>query len=215
MLAYSMSSIWYTLFVCMCLYCVSWWCCLGTSHLSGSWSLTVQDYMLDWLGDVTSTVGFCQLSGDVCYPTNLCSDCRLHMDLCWTYEVCNYAFCIFFEWFSCPCILSVFHVDQYTCSIVPLAYVLVWCYFWICQVLISQWIICQILSVHYVVKCDQCIVTYANHSPLVGIDLHKMGRSLDSSDLIQPHLRDLNNKEWWASENILWQEYVRYGTHFR
>ena len=26
--------------------------------------------MLDWLGDVTSTVSFCQLSGGVCYPTN-------------------------------------------------------------------------------------------------------------------------------------------------
>ena len=28
--------------------------------------------MLDWLGDVTSTVSFCQLSGGVCFPMNLC-----------------------------------------------------------------------------------------------------------------------------------------------
>ena len=45
---------------------------LGSGHLSGSWSLTAQGYMLDWLGDVTSTLSFCQLSGGVCYPTNLC-----------------------------------------------------------------------------------------------------------------------------------------------
>ena len=43
----------------------------GTGHLSGLWSLTAQGYMLDWLGDVISTVSFCQLSGCVCYPTNL------------------------------------------------------------------------------------------------------------------------------------------------
>ena len=53
--------------------------------------------MLDCLGDVTSTVSSCQLSGGVCYPTNLCIHCMLCMDLCQTYEVCNYAFCIVFE----------------------------------------------------------------------------------------------------------------------
>ena len=37
--------------------------------------------MLDWLGDVTSTVSFCQLSGGVCYPTNLCIDCMLRIDI--------------------------------------------------------------------------------------------------------------------------------------
>ena len=54
--------------------------------------------MLDWLGDVTSTVSFCQLSGDVCYPTNhMHKIFMLRMDLCQTYNVCNYAFCIVFE----------------------------------------------------------------------------------------------------------------------
>ena len=140
MLAYSMSNIWYTPFVCMCLYCVSWWCCLGTGHLSGSWSLTAQGYMLDWLGDVTSTVSFCQLSGGVCYPMNLCINCRLHMDLCQTYGVCNYAFCIVFEWFlslyfvfvSCinfikfsPSMGSVYWFHSK-----PLACVPVWCCVW-------------------------------------------------------------------------------------
>ena len=42
----------------------------GTGHLNGSWFLTVQVYMLDWLGSVTSTVSSCQISGGVCYPTN-------------------------------------------------------------------------------------------------------------------------------------------------
>ena len=46
--------------------------------------------MLDWLGDVTFPVSFCQPSGDVCYPTNLCVNCMLCMGLHQTYEVCNY-----------------------------------------------------------------------------------------------------------------------------
>ena len=122
--------------------------------------------MLDWLGDVTSTVSFCQISGGVCYPTNLCINCRLCMELCWTYRVCNYAFCIVFEWYFvlifCLCFmykLNIFHPlwDQYADSIVKLlAYVPVWCCVLIWQVW-SQWIICHILSVHYV-------VTYANHT---------------------------------------------------
>ena len=82
--------------VCICIVCLGG-AVLGTRHLSGPWSLTAQGYMLDWLGDVTSTVSFCQLSGGVCYPTNLCINCRLRMDLCRTYQVCNYAFSIVFE----------------------------------------------------------------------------------------------------------------------
>ena len=81
----------------------------GTGHLSGSWSLTAQGYMLDWLGEVTSTVSFCQISGVVCYPTNLCISCRLCMDLCWTYGVCKLCILVSFFYF-CPCILSLFHV---------------------------------------------------------------------------------------------------------
>ena len=94
----SFSQCWHTVcqisdthFLCVyvCL-CVSWWCCLGIGHFSGSRSLTARGYMLVWLGEVTSTVSFCQLSGGVCYPTNLGADCRLRMDLYWTYGVCIY-----------------------------------------------------------------------------------------------------------------------------
>ena len=42
----------------------------GTGHLIGSWFLTAQGYMLDWLGNVTSTLSFCKLSGGVCYLMN-------------------------------------------------------------------------------------------------------------------------------------------------
>ena len=41
----------------------------GAGHLIGSWSLIAQECMLDLLGDVTSTVNSCQLSGCVCYLT--------------------------------------------------------------------------------------------------------------------------------------------------
>ena len=155
-----MSNIWYTLFVCMCLYCVSWWCYLGTGHLIGSWSLTAQGYILDWLGDVISTVSFCQLSGGVCYPTNLCMNCRLHMDLCQTYGVCNYAFCIIiFVLVFCLCFVYKFHyilesVYWFHSKVVHLANMPV---FVLCLNLSSQWILCHILSVHYA-------VTYANHT---------------------------------------------------
>ena len=47
--------------VSVCIVCPSG-TVFGTRHLIGSWSLTAQSYMLDWLGDVTSTVSFCQLS---------------------------------------------------------------------------------------------------------------------------------------------------------
>ena len=55
--------------VCICIECPGG-TVFGTGHLNGSWFLTAQGYMLDWLGDVISTVIFCQLSGGVCYPTN-------------------------------------------------------------------------------------------------------------------------------------------------
>ena len=49
----------------MCLYCVLV-LLFGVGHLIGSWFLTAQGYMLDWLGNVTSTVSSFQLSGGVC-----------------------------------------------------------------------------------------------------------------------------------------------------
>ena len=58
--------------VCVCIVCPGG-VVTGTRHLNGSWFLTVQGYMLDWLGDVTSTVSSCQLSQGVCYPMNLCA----------------------------------------------------------------------------------------------------------------------------------------------
>ena len=55
--------------------------------------------MLDWLGDVTSTVSFCQLSGGVCYPMNLCINCMLHIEAYQTYDVCK--LCILYHYFVC------------------------------------------------------------------------------------------------------------------
>ena len=90
--------------VCVCIVC--WWCCLGTRHLSGLWSLTAQGYMLHWFGEVTSIVSSCQLSGGVCYPTNhMHKIFILCMDLCQTYKVCNYCIVLFLNDF-CPHILS-------------------------------------------------------------------------------------------------------------
>ena len=66
--------------VCICIVCLGG-AVFGTGHLNGSWFLTAEDYMLDWLGDVTSTVSFCQLSGGVCYLANLCIDCMLRIDI--------------------------------------------------------------------------------------------------------------------------------------
>ena len=57
--------------VCICIVCPGS-AVFGTRHLNGSWSLTAQGYMLDWLGDVTSTVSFCQLSG-VCVTQQICA----------------------------------------------------------------------------------------------------------------------------------------------
>ena len=63
-----MSNIWHTpLCVCLCLFVLSWWCCLRAGHLIVSWFLTAQGYILGWLGDVTSTLSFCQHSRGVCY----------------------------------------------------------------------------------------------------------------------------------------------------
>ena len=51
---------------CMCLFCVVLLVLFRAGHLIVSWFMTAQGYMLDLLGDVTSTVSSCQLSGDVC-----------------------------------------------------------------------------------------------------------------------------------------------------
>ena len=57
------------IFVCMYFVCVFLVVLFRAKHLIVSWFMTAHRYMLDLLGDVTSTVSSCQLSGDVCYPT--------------------------------------------------------------------------------------------------------------------------------------------------
>ena len=102
----------------MCSLVLSWWCCLRPGHLIVSWFLIAQSYML---GDVTSIVSSCQLSGgcvtrQISYVHNLHSFCRLITHtLVWNYHV----------WLICcpGCILSLFCVqilppwNQYTSSI--------------------------------------------------------------------------------------------------
>ena len=51
--------------------------------------------MLDWLGDVTSTVRFCQLSEGVCYPTNLCANFHVSYGPIEHMTVYNYTFVSF------------------------------------------------------------------------------------------------------------------------
>ena len=66
MLAYSMSNIWYTFYVCVFVLhvlVVLYWNWSFNCVMAG----VALGYMLDWLGDVTFTVSFCQLSGCVCY----------------------------------------------------------------------------------------------------------------------------------------------------
>ena len=59
----------------------------GAGYLIGSWFLTAQSYMLDWLGDVTSTVSFCQLSGGVfTQQIHLCIICMFCVGLYHTYD---------------------------------------------------------------------------------------------------------------------------------
>ena len=93
---------------------------------------------------------------------SVCIKCRLRMDLCWTYEDVIMPFVLSLNDF-CHCIFvfvlcinyNIFHPlwDQYTDSIVPLAYVPVWCcacYFVGFDLSVNN------LSVHFV-------VSYANH----------------------------------------------------
>ena len=74
--------------VCVCIVCPGG-AVFDTGHLNGSWFLTAQGYMLDWLGDVTSTVSSCQLSGGACYPMNLYAYLYASYGFYWTYELCK------------------------------------------------------------------------------------------------------------------------------
>ena len=121
-----------THFLCVCACIVSWWCCLGTGHLIGSWPLTTQGYMLGWLGDVIPTVSSCQLSGGVLpnksYTYNFHASCSPM-----GYTTCvNYAFCIIFEWYF-VCVLFSF-LFCFVYKFPPLIYVPVWLCVLICWV---------------------------------------------------------------------------------
>ena len=78
--------------VCVCIVCLGA-AVFGTVYLNGSWFLTSQGYMLDWLGDVTCTVSSCQISGGVCYLTNLCAELHASYRPYWTYNSVH--LCIF------------------------------------------------------------------------------------------------------------------------
>ena len=49
--------------------------------------------------------------------------------------------------------------------------------------------------------------TYANQNPLAGIDLYKMGRNLDRSDLTELWLRVQITSDGVVKEKCLWQEF--------
>ena len=151
----------------------------------------------DSKGLYVGLVGWCDIHckflstfrGCVLPNESICMNCMLHMGSYYTYDVCKlcilYHFWMIFVLVFCPCLIYYSYIvykfhplwDQYTDSIVPLAYVPVWCcaYYFVKLDLIvnilsslictssNQWIICHIWSVLYVVKCGECIVTYANH----------------------------------------------------
>ena len=65
----------HTFCVCVCVFVLVLfqWCCFRARDLIVSWFMTAQGYLLGWLGDLTSTVSSCQLSGYVCCLVNLCA----------------------------------------------------------------------------------------------------------------------------------------------
>ena len=101
--------------VCMCLFCVVLVVLFGAGDLIGSWFLIAQGYVMDLLGDVTSTVSSCQLSGCVCYLTICIKFSCLHAGLSdiWQCKIMHIGI-IFLSYFIlyhfCPCILSSFFV---------------------------------------------------------------------------------------------------------
>ena len=88
--------------VCVCIVCPGG-ADFGTWHFNGSWSLMAQGYMLDWLGDVASTMSSCQLLGGVHYPTNHVHKFHASYEPILDMSCVKYAFCIVFH----PYILSV------------------------------------------------------------------------------------------------------------
>ena len=113
------------------------WMLLPAWMLSPAWTLLPACLLFTW-GKALVTRGTWELS-QVILPSflfirllmlpneSMCINCRFHMELCQTYRVCNYAFCIVFEWYFvlifCLCFmykLNIFHPlwDQYADSIV-------------------------------------------------------------------------------------------------
>ena len=129
--------------------------------------------------------------------------------------VWNYAFCIIFEWYFvlvfCLCFVYNYNIiflplwDQYTDSIVPLPM----CLFGAVSDNLS--------SQSSVNKTFKMLCTWDSQwRHWWHLFTINQGQKLDSAEW-QSYIWDTwtTRKEWWVSENILWQEFVRYGTHFR
>ena len=147
----------------------------------------------DSTGLYVGLVGWCDIHckflstfrGCVLPNESVCLKCRLRMGLLDLWGVYFMHFVLFFWMVLCPylfclCFVSCINYnkwDQYTDSIVNPLHM---CLFGAMSEFVksalsmnnlssliftssNQWIICHIWSVLYVVKCGECIVTYANH----------------------------------------------------
>ena len=83
----------------------------GTWHLIVSKIMTAQGYMLHWLGDVTSTVSFCQISWAVCV-TQWIYVHNLHASYRPNGQTTVWSYCIFYcLWYFVHVFLSSFHIQ--------------------------------------------------------------------------------------------------------
>ena len=125
--------------VCICIVCPGG-AVFGTGHLIGSWFLTAQGYMLDWLGDVTSTVISVNLQGCVLSDKSICI-IACFVWVYWTYEMCKmcilYCFlsdfcpCLIFQFVFVPCINLLYTTSVYhPCICVCLPLCLLICQVW-------------------------------------------------------------------------------------
>ena len=156
--------------VCMCLFCVVLVVLFGAGHLIESWSLIAQGCMLDLLGDVTSNVSSCQLSGGVCYPVICMHKFSCFVWAYWAYKVSNYyIFVLFLSLFFVICInfihkfyIDLVHISRHgkldSFSSVPG-----------CLCTCEVGLICQVSFVHFVVTCPM-FCTCQSIISLAGID---------------------------------------------
>ena len=138
----------------------------------------------------------------------LCNECvqifMLCVALCQTYNSVKLCilYCYFVHVLFCLCFMYKFITffffppwDQYADSIVPLAYVPVWCC--VCSFVKSD------LTVNYLSYfISTYAVTYANHT----FGGHWL--VINRTDIWHKiRLDQATRKEWWASENVLWQDF--------